>query len=145
MRKVHGIPGAARSGGFTLMELLVVVVIIGLLVALVAPRYFQQIGKSERTAAANQIDALRKAIDSYRLDVGRFPRQEDGLQALVVRPEGEARWQGPYLQRGVPMDPWGNPYVYRVPGAFGDYEVLSLGRDGKPGGEGEDADIGGDG
>lgn len=145
MRKVHGIPGAARSRGFTLMELLVVVVIIGLLVALVAPRYFQQIGKSERTSAANQIDALRKAIDSYRLDVGRFPRQEDGLQALVVRPEGEARWQGPYLQRGVPMDPWGNPYVYRVPGAFGDYEVLSLGRDGKPGGEGEDADIGGDG
>src|SRR5690606_42103800 len=95
--------------------------------------------------AANQIDALRKAIASYRLDVGRFPRQEDGLQALVVRPGGEARWQGPYLQRGVPMDPWGNPYVYRVPGAFGDYEVLSLGRDGKPGGEGEDADIGGGG
>lgn len=127
------------------MELLVVVVIIGLLVALVAPRYFQQIGKSERAAAASQIDALRKAVDSYRLDVGRFPRQEEGLQALVVQPEGDTRWRGPYLRRGVPLDPWGNPYSYNVPGAFEDYEVLSFGRDGKPGGEDEDADIGGDG
>lgn len=145
MSRASSNPRARRSRGFTLMELLVVVVIIGLLVALVAPRYFQQIGKSERAAAANQIDALRKAIDSYRLDVGRFPRPEEGLQALVERPEGEARWQGPYLQRGVPLDPWGNAYVYRVPGAFADYDVVSLGRDGRPGGEGEDADVGGDG
>jgi len=144
MRVVRGGRGAWRHRGFTLMELLVVVVIIGLLVALVAPRYFQQIGKSERTAAANQIDALRKAVDSYRLDVGRFPRQEDGLRALVERPDGEARWNGPYLQRSVPLDPWGNAYVYTVPGAFADYDVLSFGRDGRPGGEGEDADIGGD-
>lgn len=128
--------------GFTLMELLVVVVIIGLLVALVAPRYFQQIGKSERTAAANQIDALRKATDSYRMDMGRFPRSEEGLAALVQRPDGEARWNGPYLQKAVPLDPWGTAYLYRIPGASTDYDIISLGKDGRAGGDGEDADIG---
>lgn len=127
------------------MELLVVVVIIGLLVALVAPRYFQQIGKSERTAAANQIDALRKAIDSYRMDVGHFPRAEQGLSVLVTKPDGESRWNGPYLQKAVPVDPWGNTYVYRTPGTTSDYEVISYGKDGRPGGDGEDADIGTDG
>lgn len=130
------------ASGFTLMELLVVVVIIGLLVALVAPRYFQQIGKSERTAAANQVDALRKATDSYRMDVGRFPKTEEGLPVLMTRPDGEARWNGPYLQKSIPLDPWGNPYVYRIPGAVGDYDIVSYGKDGRPGGEGEDADIG---
>ena len=145
MSRISGTAGRRRSQGFTLMELLVVVVIIGLLVALVAPRYFQQIGKSERTAAANQIDALRKAVDTYRLDMGRFPRPEEGLQALVVRPEGEPRWDGPYLQRGLPLDPWGNAYVYRVPGSFADYDIVSLGRDGRQGGEGEDADVGAEG
>lgn len=132
----------APQAGFTLMELLVVVVIIGLLVALVAPRYFQQIGKSERTAAANQIDALHKAVDTYRMDVGRFPRTEEGLSALVDKPEGESRWNGPYLQKSVPSDPWGNAYLYRVPGASGDYDIMSYGKDGRPGGEGDDADIG---
>ncbi|WP_219842273.1 type II secretion system major pseudopilin GspG [Xanthomonas arboricola] len=131
-----------RARGFTLMELLVVVVIIGLLVALVAPRYFQQIGKSERTAAANQIDALRKATDSYRMDMGRFPRAEEGLGALVQRAEGDARWNGPYLQKAVPLDPWGNAYLYRVPGAGTDYDIVSLGKDGRAGGDGENADIG---
>lgn len=127
------------------MELLVVVVIIGLLVALVAPRYFQQIGKSERTAAANQIDALRKAIDSYRMDMGHFPRAEQGLSVLVAKPDGESRWNGPYLQKAVPVDPWGNTYVYRTPGTTSDYDVISYGKDGRPGGDGEDADIGTDG
>lgn len=131
-----------RNRGFTLMELLVVVVIVGLLVALVAPRYFQQIGRSERTAAANQIDSLSKATDSFRLDMGRFPRQEDGLQALVERPEGESRWNGPYLRGSVPLDPWGNPYVYRYPGTRSDYDVISYGKDGRPGGEDDDADVG---
>lgn len=138
----RSIQSVGYQRGFTLMELLVVVVIIGLLVALVAPRYFQQIGKSERTAAANQIDALRKATDSYRMDMGRFPRAEEGLVALVERPEGDARWNGPYLQKAVPVDPWGNPYVYRIPGNSSDYDVISLGKDGRPGGQGEDADIG---
>ena len=131
-----------RRSGFTLLELLVVVVIIGVLVAYVAPRYFQQIGKSERVAASDQIDALRKALDAYWLDTGHYPTAEQGLQALASKPESEAKWNGPYLQKQVPPDPWGNPYVYRVPGSAGDYDLLSYGKDGKSGGEDEDADIG---
>jgi len=130
------------SGGFTLLELLVVVVIIGVLVAYVAPRYFQQIGKSERTAALGQIDALGKAIDAYRLDTGHFPATDQGLDALMVKPDAESRWNGPYLQKQVPPDPWGNAYVYRMPGTAGDYDLVSYGKDGKSGGEGEDADLG---
>lgn len=133
-------PGLRR--GFTLLELLVVVVIIGVLVAYVAPRYFQQVGKSERTAALNQIDGFRKAIDAYWLDTGHFPPQEQGLASLVTRPEGDPKWNGPYLQKAAPADPWGNPYVYRVPGSAGDYDLYSLGKDGKLGGDGEDADVG---
>lgn len=128
--------------GFTLLELLVVVVIIGVLVAYVAPRYFQQIGKSERTAALGQIDALRKAIDAHWLDTGHFPSSDAGLSALTTRPEGEKKWNGPYLQGRVPPDPWGHAYVYRVPGASGDYDLFSYGKDGRPGGEGDDADVG---
>lgn len=131
-----------KSPGFTLMELLVVVVIIGLLVALVAPRYFQQIGKSERTAALSQIDSLRKAVDTYRMDVGHFPSTEQGLEALVVKPDAEDKWNGPYLQKRVPPDPWGNAYSYRSPGTAGDYDLFSYGKDGKPGGEGEERDVG---
>lgn len=131
-----------KSTGFTLLELLVVVVIIGILVAYVAPRYFQQIGKSERTAALGQIDALRKAVDTYWLDTGHFPTNEQGLEALTVKPDSESKWNGPYLQKRVPLDPWGNPYVYRMPGVQGDYDLISYGKDGKPGGEGEDADVG---
>jgi general secretion pathway protein G len=134
--------GKHRAGGFTLLELLVVVVIIGVLVAYVAPRYFQQIGKSERTAALGQMDALHKAVDAYWLDTGHFPPMAQGLAALTTKPDGEVKWRGPYLQRSVPMDPWGNPYVFRVPGAAGDYDLISYGKDGKPGGEGEDADLG---
>jgi general secretion pathway protein G len=130
------------QGGFTLLELLVVVVIIGVLVAYVAPRYFQQIGKSERTAAMGQMDALRKALDAYWLDTGHFPSAELGLVALSTRPDGESRWNGPYLQREAPLDPWGNAYVYRVPGSAGDYDLFSYGKDGRAGGEGEDADLG---
>jgi general secretion pathway protein G len=134
--------GHGGQGGFTLLELLVVVVIIGVLVAYVAPRYFQQIGKSERTAALGQIDSLGKALDAYWLDTGHFPASEHGLDALTTKPDGETRWNGPYLQRQAPQDPWGNAYVYRVPGAAGDYDLFSYGKDGKPGGEGEDADLG---
>lgn len=130
-----------KARGFTLLELLVVVAIIGLLVAYVGPRYVSQIGKSETAAARAQIDALAKALDTFRLDTGHYPSSAQGLTALRARPSSEARWNGPYLQKDVPADPWGKPYVYRVPGTKGDYDLISYGRDGAPGGSGENADI----
>jgi general secretion pathway protein G len=130
-----------KSVGFTLLELLVVVVIIGLLAGLVAPRYFGQVGKSEVNVAKAQIDALEKALDQYRLDTGHYPSTELGLDALINRPANEPKWNGPYLRKSVPVDPWGKPYMYRVPGQKGDFDVLSYGKDGQPGGTGENADI----
>lgn len=127
--------------GFTLLELLVVVAIIGLLVAYVGPRYVSQIGKSETAAARAQIEALAKALDTFRLDTGHYPSAAQGLAALRVRPAGETKWNGPYLQKDVPPDPWGKPYIYRTPGAKGDFDLNSYGRDGAPGGSGENADI----
>lgn len=138
----QAIPAGCRTRGFTLLELLVVVVIIGLLASYVAPRYFSQIGKSEVQLAKAQIDSLEKAIDQYRLDTRRYPTPEQGLDVLINRPANESGWSGPYLKKAVPNDPWGRPYVYRQPGQKGDYELLSYGRDGKPGGAGEDTDIG---
>src|SRR2546423_4083673 len=105
-----------KAAGFTLLELLVVVVIIGLLAGFVAPRYFSQIGKSEVNTAKAQIDALEKALDQYRLDTGRYPGSDVGLKALVERPQNEPKWNGPYLRKAVPLDPWGKPYTYRTPG-----------------------------
>jgi len=132
---------AIRQAGFTLLELLVVMVIIGLLAGYVGPKYFSQIGKSEVKATRAQIDGLEKALDQYRLDVGHYPSNEQGLSALVTRPTNEPRWDGPYLKKSVPPDPWGNPYVYRMPGEHGDLDLLSYGKDGQPGGEGDAADI----
>jgi general secretion pathway protein G len=130
-----------RQAGFTLLELLVVMVIIGLLAGYVGPRYFQHIGKSEVKAARAQIDALEKALEGYRLDTGHFPSTELGLVALVDRPANEPKWAGPYLKKAVPPDPWGNPYVYREPGEHGEFDLLSYGKDGRPGGTGEAEDI----
>jgi general secretion pathway protein G len=132
----------SKSKGFTLLELLVVIVIIGLLAGYVAPRYFGQVGKSEVQVARAQIDSLEKALDQYRLDNRHYPSAEQGLDALVAKPAEEAAWAGPYLKKAVPNDPWGHPYVYRVPGQKAEFDLYSLGRDGKPGGTGEDADIG---
>lgn len=130
-----------RITGFTLLELLVVLVILGLLVGYVAPRYFAQIGKSEVKVARAQIRALEDALDQYRLDLGRYPATQAGLAALNNAPAGESRWQGPYLRKAVPDDPWGHPYQYRAPGEHGEYDLWSFGRDGQAGGSGEDADI----
>src|SRR3970282_915068 len=131
----------SRKTGFTLLELLVVVAIIGLLVGYVAPRYVGQIGKSEITTAKAQIDALEKALDQYRLDTGRYPSSELGLNALVQRPQNEPKWNGPYLKKAVPLDPWGKAYVYKAPGERSDFDLISYGKDGVPGGSGENADI----
>lgn len=132
-----------RSGhaGFTLLELLVVLVIIGLLVGYVGPRYFSQVGKSEVKAARAQIKALEDSLDQYRLDVGHYPSNEQSLAALNNAPAGETRWQGPYLKKTVPKDPWGNPYQYRYPGEHGEVDIFSFGKDGQPGGADEAADI----
>jgi len=128
--------------GFTLLELLVVVVIIGLLAAYVGPKYFAQLRKSEVTVAKAQIDAFAKSLDAYRLDVGRYPSTAEGLNALMVAPTSAGPgWNGPYLQKAIPLDPWGHAYQYHSPGAKSDYEVISYGRDGQPGGTGDDADI----
>lgn len=130
-----------RSYGFTLLELLVVLVIIGLLAGYVAPRYFSQIGKSEIETAKAQLDALEKALDQYRLDIGRYPTTEQGLAVLSVKPSGEPRWSGPYLKKAAPPDPWNRPYIYRSPGDHGEYDLASLGKDGQPGGTAESVDI----
>jgi general secretion pathway protein G len=130
-----------RSSGFTLLELLVVMLIIGLLAGYVAPKYFAQIGKSEVKAARAQIDGIEKALDQYRIDVGHYPNTEQGLNALMAKPADEAKWQGPYLKKAVPADPWGNPYQYKSPGDHGDLDLFSFGKDGQPGGSDEAADI----
>jgi general secretion pathway protein G len=127
--------------GFTLLELLVVLVLIGLLAGYVAPQYFSQIGKSESKVAQAQIEAFRKALAQYRIDVGSFPTTEQGLQALVVRSATEKKWAGPYLEKTVPLDPWGKPYLYKSPGQHGDYDLYSLGKDGVAGGTGDAADV----
>lgn len=132
---------SSRQAGFTLLELLVVIVIIGLLAAYVGPKYFAQLGKSEVTIAKAQIESFEKALDTYRLDVGRYPTTEEGLNALLTKPTDAPKWNGPYLKKAVPPDPWGHPYVYKSPGSKGDFDILSYGRDGKPGGSGDDADI----
>lgn len=130
-----------EMSGFTLLELLVVIVIIGLLAGYVGPKYFGQLGKSEVKVTRAQINAFEKALDQYRLDTGHYPTTEQGLTALVTRPSNEPKWSGSYLAKAVPPDPWGNLYVYRQPGARGEYDIISYGKDRRPGGIDEAADI----
>ena len=130
-----------QQSGFTLLELLVVMVIIGLLVSYVGPRYFAQVGKSETKVAKAQINALENALDQYRLDTGHTPTTELGLEALNTKPANEAKWAGPYLKKAVPLDPWGRAYLYKSPGEHGDFDLYSLGKDGQPGGADENVDV----
>lgn len=133
-----------RSDGFTLIELLVVLVILGLLAGVVAPNVIKYLGQAKSDTAKVQIESLDHALEQFYLDVGRYPSNEEGLNALISAPNQSGNWHGPYLKKGVPNDPWGHPYFYRAPGqiSHGPYDLYSLGRDGQEGGNGEDADIG---
>ncbi len=128
--------------GFSLIELLVVIIILGLIAGLVGPRLFGRVGQSKQATTRAQIELLGAALDQYRLDVGAYPAAAVGLQALVQNPN-VANWDGPYLKKNaVPSDPWGKPYQYKCcPGDHGDYDIWSHGADGAPGGEGENADV----
>jgi general secretion pathway protein G len=137
---------ARARGGFTLIEILVVIAVIAVLAALVAPNVFRHVGAAKDAAARSQMEMLGAALDAYRLDNGRYPTTAQGLEALWDEPAVEPRptnWRGPYLRKRVPPDPWGNPYLYAYPGELNarGYDLLSLGADGQPGGEGEDTDI----
>lgn len=127
--------------GFTLIELLVVMVIIGLLAALVGPRFIRQEEKAKIKAAKAQIELLGTALDTFRLDVGRYPSSQEGLEALRTKPGGLERWDGPYLKKDLPLDPWGKAYVYKSPGEHGAFDIVSYGADGAPGGEEDNRDI----
>ena len=144
-KRLHGASTAFsrchRFTGFTLLELLVVIVIIGMLAAYVWPKYFAQLGKSEVTVARAQIESIGKALDTFRLDVGRYPTGEEGLSVLTSRPENAPGWNGPYLKKDVPKDPWGKSYIYSPKPESEDFQILSMGKDGKMGGTGDNADI----
>ena len=130
-----------REGGFTLIEILVVIIIIGLLAALVGPRLFGKVSIAKQKAAKAQIELFGTALDAFRLDVGKYPTTEEGLKVLREKPSGVDNWQGPYLPKEIPTDPWGKPYVYKAPGEHGDYDLISYGLDGVEGGEGENQDV----
>lgn len=135
-------PPRQGEHGFTLLELLVVILIIGLLTGIVGPRFMGQISRSEQTTARAQMDALDKALQAFRIDMGRYPTTSEGLKPLVTHGAADARWRGPYLKSDIPLDPWGMPYQYRHPGAQGkDFDLVSFGRDRISGGTGDDADI----
>lgn len=139
-------PARTHATGFTLLEMLVVLVIIGLIASLVGPRLFARVDSSKVQVAETQSKMLRGAIETFRLEVGRLPTPEEGLDALRKAPADErakARWRGPYLDEEIPADPWGNAYLYAIPGRDGQpFAIYSLGADGQPGGEGNDADVG---
>jgi general secretion pathway protein G len=129
------------QSGFTLVELMIVLFILGLLTALVAPRLMGRVGKAKQKTAQTQIHMLSTALELYYLDVGRYPSEEEGLKALSQKPGNLSGWGGPYLEKEVPKDPWGNDYIYKIPGENSPYDIISYGADKAPGGEGENQDI----
>ena len=131
-----------NQSGFTLMELLVVLAILGLLMSLVGPQVLKQLGGAKTKTALIQIRDLEQALEMYKLDVGRYPNTAQGLDALVDKPGGTAGWNGPYLKGDVPQDPWKQDYLYKYPGERGELDIFSYGQNGSPGGDGEDADVG---
>ncbi|MDA8417829.1 MAG: type II secretion system major pseudopilin GspG [Desulfobacteraceae bacterium] len=141
MKRFARLTGLAGDAGFTLIELLIVMVILGLLASLVGPKMFGKLGMAKQKTAKTQIEMLMAGLDAYRLDVGKYPSSQEGLDALVTSP-GNDKWKGPYLAKGLPKDPWGNDYIYKNPGEHGEVDIESYGADGQAGGEGEDADIG---
>ncbi len=130
-----------REKGFTLIEILIVVIIIGLLASLVGPKLFSKVSGAKQKSAKAQIELFGTALDAFRLDTGRYPTSEEGLKALREKPSGAEQWQGPYLPKEIPLDPWGKPYVYKCPGDHGEYDLISFGLDGVEGGDGENQDI----
>lgn len=145
--RCHGMPCRftryqLQRKGFTLLELLVVLLIIALLAGYVGPKLFGEVGKARTKTAASQMKSISSALDRYRLDTGKYPEGEVGLKALMTNEGNVPGWDGPYMTNEIPPDPWGRPYVYRVPGDNGkDYDLRTLGSDGKPGGTGEDLDV----
>ncbi len=135
-------PGAAPAAGFTLLEILVVLVILGLMASLVGPQVFKQLSGSKTKAAALQIQELSSALDLYRLELGKFPSSDQGLEALITKPRNVEGWNGPYLKKNViRKDPWGNEFHYSSPGQNGEFDLWSLGADNREGGDGEDRDV----
>ncbi|MBW7898452.1 Type II secretion system protein G precursor [Candidatus Brocadiaceae bacterium B188] len=134
--------GLLRHNGFTLLELLIVMIIIGLLAALIGPKMIGRVGESRQTVAKQQIEGFSSALEMYKLDTTKYPAQEQGLEALITEPQGVSNWKGPYLKKKfVPKDPWGNNYIYIYPGEHGDYDIVSYGSDNNAGGEGEAKDV----
>ena len=140
-RARHRRPNARDQAGFTLIELLIVVIILGVLAGLVGPRLFGRVGQSRQAAARVQIELLGAARDQIKLDIGRYPSSQEGLQALQQSPGNASGWEGPYLKKEIPRDPWGSPYQYRSPGEHGEYDLVSLGSDSAAGGDGEASDV----
>jgi general secretion pathway protein G len=130
-----------KNDGFTLVELLVVLAIMAMLVSLVGPALFKHLSPAKRSVAKAQMENFSSALDSFYMDAGRYPTGAEGLDALRIKPSGVLKWNGPYLKKDIPIDPWGNQYIYRMPGKNGEYEIISLGADGKEGGSDDNSDI----